>query len=855
MTTTSINNNPEALYGPLFLEQLRLEAKARTDAQEYLANCYTKAKEVKKNAGESSLGSKFIDKQFDAVAQNVQAFLDSATSKRGTKPEYYALVEQLLTIYKDREGLLVNILAYTSMSAMLSAVLAKEHGLSNVCATISKAIQHEASFEEFLILHPDAEYSISKGIDKRVDPAYRYYYAKKRMGHTGYTWAAWSTRGAYELGAKLVELVIDGSGYFEMMYGDGGLQEIHGTQWLLEAWNTNEARTIEAAYRLIPTIIPPQPWSSMHSGGYYGDLSHHSHLLRLKDFTGANTFSREHLSRLEQVDLSRLYASINAIQETPWAVNKKVFDVVSAVMKMGGGMAGIPLIDKPEPPVRLADDEATMAAWKKECHEFYQQEPARVSKGLRALAVFNTAKAFSKYDQIYFPMNCDFRGRVYPMSPGLNPQGDDLAKGLITFVDAPPIQNAQDIEWLAIHGANLAGVDKVAFTDRIKWVYDHEAAILEAAEAPMVHRFWADQEEPIQFLAFCFEWQKYKQWMATHGSAIGLVLNIPIALDGTCSGLQHFSAILRDPIGGAAVNLLPAEKPQDIYARVAEQVSKQIAVEAMLGTGDEEITDEEGKTYIKYGTRTIAQWWQLYGVNRKVTKRCVMTLAYGSKEYGFKNQIYTDIIDKAKKEGRGDMFINGNQAAAYMAKHIWKSVSTVVVKAVEGMAWLQTVAKAVTKQGSVVTWTTPMGLPVQQSYMEMDKDSFKMRFRGKIQRFYTCIPTGRISKREQTSGIAPNFIHSMDAAHLQLTCLMAKGNGINHLAMIHDSYGAPVSQIGRMSQIVREAMIEMYTKNDVLASFATEMTHYLDGSDKLPQPPAPGTLDLNDILKSPYTFA
>src|SRR3546814_14260161 len=48
-----------------------------------------------------------------------------------------------------------------------------------------------------------------------------------------------------------------------------------------------------------------------------------------------------------------------------------------------------------------------------------------------------------------------------------------------------------------------------------------------------------------------------------------LVSRIPVALDGSCSGLQHFSAMLRDEEGGAAVNLLPAERPQDVYKRVA----------------------------------------------------------------------------------------------------------------------------------------------------------------------------------------------------------------------------------------------------------------------------------------------
>ncbi len=38
-----------------------------------------------------------------------------------------------------------------------------------------------------------------------------------------------------------------------------------------------------------------------------------------------------------------------------------------------------------------------------------------------------------------------------------------------------------------------------------------------------------------------------------------------LAQDGTCNGLQHYAALARDEVCGAAVNLLPADKPGDVY--------------------------------------------------------------------------------------------------------------------------------------------------------------------------------------------------------------------------------------------------------------------------------------------------
>ena len=206
----------------------------------------------------------------------------------------------------------------------------------------------------------------------------------------------------------------------------------------------------------------------------------------------------------------------------------------------------------------------------------------------------------------------DFRGRIYPI-PSFSPQSDDLNKGLLLFADTPPCQHEEDIKWLAITGANLAGVDKVSYDDRIAWVYQHEEDILASAADPMGHQWWLQQDEPVQMLAFCFEWAKAKQWITEHGSIVGWVTGLPYAQDGTCSGLQHFSAILRDPIGGKAVNLVPQDKPNDIYAQVAEKVNEFLKKDAVNGTLDEW---DEKKLRMKFGTKTLAQIWLNFGVNR-----------------------------------------------------------------------------------------------------------------------------------------------------------------------------------------------------------------------------------------------
>ena len=58
---------------------------------------------------------------------------------------------------------------------------------------------------------------------------------------------------------------------------------------------------------------------------------------------------------------------------------------------------------------------------------------------------------------------------------------------------------------------------------------------------------------------------------------------MPIHQDGSCNGLQHYAALGRDHLGAAAVNLVPAEKPQDVYSEIAALVDQKRSADAAAG--------------------------------------------------------------------------------------------------------------------------------------------------------------------------------------------------------------------------------------------------------------------------------
>ena len=54
-------------------------------------------------------------------------------------------------------------------------------------------------------------------------------------------------------------------------------------------------------------------------------------------------------------------------------------------------------------------------------------------------------------------------------------------------------------------------------------------------------------------------------------------------MDATCSGLQVLSILMRDENTAKKVNVLPSEKPQDIYSAVAEKVKAEVELKASQG--------------------------------------------------------------------------------------------------------------------------------------------------------------------------------------------------------------------------------------------------------------------------------
>ena len=74
------------------------------------------------------------------------------------------------------------------------------------------------------------------------------------------------------------------------------------------------------------------------------------------------------------------------------------------------------------------------------------------------------------------------------------------------------------------------------------------------------------------------------------------VSHLPISFDGSCSGLQHLSAMTKDRATGELVNLTDNPLPQDLYQTVAENVCQRV---------ENDVENIETRTYGRCGVNTV----------------------------------------------------------------------------------------------------------------------------------------------------------------------------------------------------------------------------------------------------------
>lgn len=583
-----------------------------------------------------------------------------------------------------------------------------------------------------------------------------------------------------------------------------------------------------------PCIEKPLPWGFGQVGGYHTKQMRRSNPSLVHGRSAARALGNA-------TDMPVVYAAVNALQDTAWAVNTRMLNTIHAVAKAFSTKEIVSLADSPAPPKpEWLDDEWAKApkdtwpedkltifkAWKREMAEWHTQRKIIGSKYARFYAATRAADMFKDYPAIYFVYFADSRGRLYPLTYGLNPQGSDLSKSLIHFAEGKPLPDATAVRWFKVQGANKWGFDKATLDDRAEWVNERRDLILSFAADPVNNNGWKEAGDPLQFLAWCFEYEQY------HYSPETFKSHLPISMDGSCNGLQNLSAMFRDEVGGKATNLTDNKVMEDIYANVAK--AAEIRLRAMeLDPEDSMLRDQ----------------WLAHGISRKAVKRSVMTTPYGVTERTATEYVVDDYL----RENLGPTFdpAHYRKAARLLMSAVWPAIGDVVVKGREAMDWLKKSARVIMKDKQyaeeTINWQTPSGFPACQDYVLAEMHRINTWLHGPV-KIRVLSETDEPDAARHASGLAPNFVHSLDAAHLHLTTADARRQGIDALAMIHDDYGTHAADAQKLFDTIRKQFVAMYLAFDPPVAFAEKYP-------TVPTPPSKGSLDIMEVLESDFFFS
>ena len=340
---------------------------------------------------------------------------------------------------------------------------------------------------------------------------------------------------------------------------------------------------------------------------------------------------------------------------------------------------------------------------------------------------------------------------------------------------------------------------------------------------------WVKADEPWKFLAGCNEWHG----LMTNGK--DYESRLPVCLDATTQGLQIYSMLLLDEHAAHETNVLPRDRPGDVYQAVCDRTIEKL----------------------KVSTNDYASAWLQFGITRATTKRQAMTLCYGSTFFSCRSYtaewFYNELRDKNRENPFGQ---ETYRPSNFLAELIWESIGEVVGSARAGMDWLREVANICLDNDTPIRWITPLGFPVLMDYRKKSKNVVKTVVNGVIRQHRVLEDAEDRDRRKSVNAFPPNVIHSLDGLGglLGATINLGLDQGILDYSVVHDSYATHAQNIGVLAGCIREATISTF-ETPIFNNLRDSLTHSLPACVELPAVPPLGNLRLTSVRDSEYYFS
>tara|TARA_R100001530_G_scaffold127806_1_gene97198 strand:+ start:4472 stop:6847 length:2376 start_codon:yes stop_codon:yes gene_type:complete len=634
----------------------------------------------------------------------------------------------------------------------------------------------------------------------------------------------WTPKEKIASGLFLLQLIERETGLIEIVRDDQPWKKrrvVRATKECIEWINKVKEQQELMTPNYLPMYIKPRDWVSPLDGGYLTKLP-------LKLMKSNNEIINDYCTGQEP-----FIKAANIHQSVPWQINRWMLEQVTHAYDNNIEIGClIPRDGWPVPPYpkHLEDDDPNVEKWRRRVRGIHEKNERTRAKRIGNAKTLWVARRFKEEEHMYFVMSLDFRGRYYYRPPYLNPQGNDVARALLQFARPVSITQEEETDWLRIHGANLYGLGKSDFRTRIDWVHEREQLILGAGNDPWLNaEFWMRADKPWAFLAFCRAYFELKQ----KGSEYQC--HLPIMLDCTCSGIQHYAALLRCETMGELVNLKENESPQDIYTNVITRVNEELRV----------------------SKDPRAQKWLMLQPDRSLAKPCVMTTPYSATHTAFYYYAY-DWAQKRTKDlfGTGSWTVRKGAMTTmhFMAKLLHKHATALISPAVEAMKWFRSIGLRAGRTDRPLEWITPSGLLVHQQYNSTKETRVRLRYLSDVYLdIRTQIEQPSLDSTRMANALSANVLHSFDASHMAFATIHASMNGVHNIGGVHDCFITDPASMSTLRESVRHSFSDLYA-TDWLSQLKEKLRSQLNENQlkDLPTEPELGGLDPSSTRSSNY---
>ena len=787
------------------MDEQKLELRAKEKAKERYRATVSHYKENKEET-ETAVGRLSLSRLTPYVEQELNTWKDNAGRKAGRG---HAALPLLSALPAETAALLISRSVLNSITTVNS--------ITALHLSIGTALSQEIRLEAFRVHDPRTFNMIQKSTwDSRSKKRQNEYLLGALRKQMTFEANAWTVDEKLRAGAVGLELFIMSTGVVEVQTSYDARRKrnrsvVVPTEAMVKWLENAHAFREELRPMYTPMVVEPVKWVTPEVGGYI-----HTPLTLIK--------SQRDQSELTPEVMPKVYEAINRVQNTGWAVNSKMLEVVQHLYKNNISVPGLPMrepIPFPTIPTDIKTNDDARKAYGAEKARVIATNNKMKNRKLTVARLLHQANEFNGVEEFFLPQQLDFRGRMYSVPIGLNNQGDDLSRGLLQFSKGKPLDVAQHDVYQAymVKGANHYGHSNLTLEQRVDWVVKNARIIAVAGEDPLNHMsFWTDAKEPFQFLAWITE---YSAILKDHR----VPSYLPCHVDGTNNGCQIWALIRRDEATGSATNCNYSETPQDLYQAVADDVVSQL---------------DDG---------FYSQEWRRIGIDRGTVKGAVMIVPYSATLQGVAHTIMA-WLDKQREDGLVPAWNNDFAGANFLAQQIWKVLPAHIPAVLEGKDFLQECANHATAQGKAIKWTTPTGLEVTNLYFKKTARKVRTNLGQRYHVSYVQEPTPEISSRRQRQTITANFTHSYDAALMVETICHA--TDVSHFSMVHDSYGCHAADLPKLAKAVRKSAATLFDR-DVLAEFRNGLCEQLPEA-MLPEPPKLGNMLPTSVLTSLYFF-